>query len=85
MAKCAFYLLPDIRLMHGCQDGVDGDGDRGQVEVVKQHGQVVVEASRRVEVQVEHPTRHALYGGGGDGGRLRRRHGPSGVGAAHAV
>ena len=39
---------------------MDGHGCGGEVEVVEEDGQVVVQATRRAEPDVEGPARHAL-------------------------
>lgn len=54
-----------VGLVEGDQAGVDGESYRGQVKVVEQHGQVVVQPSRRREVERQRPSGHA-----GDGGLL---------------
>ena len=43
---------------------MDGHGGGGQVEVVEEHGQVVVQAPRRTEPDVERAARHAFDGAG---------------------
>ena len=50
----------NVRLVEGGEDGVDGHGSGGEVEVVEEDGQVVVQAPRRAEPDVEGPARHAL-------------------------
>ena len=50
----------DVGLVEGGEDGVDGHGCGGEVEVVEEDGQVVVQAPRRAEPDVEGPARHAL-------------------------
>ena len=54
-----FHSL-DVRLVDRGEDGVDGHGGRGQVEVVEEHRQVVVEAPRRPKPDVERAAGHAL-------------------------
>ena len=55
----SFHSL-DVRLVDRGEDGVDGHGGRGQVEVVEEHRQVVVEAPRRPKPDVERADGHAL-------------------------
>ena len=50
----------DVGLVEGGEDGVDGHGCGGEVEVIEEDGQVVVQAPRRAEPDVEGPARHAL-------------------------
>lgn len=39
--------------MKGHQAGMDPQGDRGQMEIVEEHGQVVVKATARMEIQLQ--------------------------------
>ena len=55
-----FRYSLDVGLVEGGEDGVDGHGCGGEVEVVEEDGQVVVQAPRRAEPDVEGPARHAL-------------------------
>ena len=55
-----FHYSLDVGLVEGGEDGVDGHGCGGEVEVVEEDGQVVVQAPRRPEPDVERPARHAL-------------------------
>lgn len=48
--------------MNRRQNGMYGDGDGREVEVVEQHRQVVVQAPCGMEVQAEDPARDALDG-----------------------
>lgn len=38
------------------------DGDAGQMEIVKQHGQVIVQAPLWLEVKSQHPAGHGGQG-----------------------
>jgi hypothetical protein len=55
----------NVGLVEGDQAGVDGESDGGQVKVIKQHGQVVVQPPGRREVERQRSPRHA-----GDGALL---------------
>lgn len=48
----SFYSL-DVRLVQRHQTGVDPQGDGGQVEVVKEHRQVVVKATAGMKVELQ--------------------------------
>lgn len=48
-----------VRLVESDQTGVDGESYGGQVKVVKQHGQMVVQPSRRRKVERQRPAGHA--------------------------
>ena len=50
----------DVRLVERGEDGVDGHGCRGEVEVVEEDREVVVQAPRRPEPDVERAAGHAL-------------------------
>lgn len=45
----------DVGLVDGDQRGVDGDGDGSQMEVIKEDGQVVMEAPSGGQVDLEGP------------------------------
>lgn len=52
-------ILLDVGLVDGDERGVDGDGDGCQMEIVKEDGQVVMEAARGRQVQLECASRDA--------------------------
>jgi len=54
-----------VRLVERDQTGVDGESYGGQVKVIKQHRQMIVQTSCRREVERQRPTGHA-----GDGALL---------------
>lgn len=53
-AHRACKLVPDQGLLQGHQGSVDGHRDHRQVEIVEHDGDLVVQASPRVEVQAQH-------------------------------
>lgn len=43
--------------MKSHEAGVDGNGHRGEMKVVEEHGQVIVKPLRGREVQLQRPTK----------------------------
>lgn len=54
-------LVPDVRLMYGYQAPVDHHLYGTQVEVVEQHGYIVVQPLGGAEVELESPGTHILH------------------------
>lgn len=55
------WHLPDVWLMYGYQASVDHHLYSTQVEVVEQHGDVVVQPLGGTEVELESPGTHILH------------------------